>query len=144
MDASETSQRYKIGKFILETKRVIAYSAWEDRFLGDLDDLMPGLLDCSEKEFLREFAKPFYEDGTEGASPSASGRMAKGTEKSTRAHLVAHDGQVEKGKGWDSNGEVEFDSGDEEECEEIFAGTWDREVVRRRRAKIGALQKKAA
>lgn len=34
------------------------------------------------------------------------------------------------------DGEVMFDSGDEDECEDIFLGTWNREDVRARRASM--------
>ncbi|KAF4461238.1 yippee family [Fusarium albosuccineum] len=37
-----------------------------------------------------------------------------------------------------SDDEIEFDSEDEDECEDIFAGTWDPEVVGRRRSRIVA------
>ena len=30
MDAKEAAQRYKIGKFILETRRVVGGKTWED------------------------------------------------------------------------------------------------------------------
>ncbi|PQE04786.1 yippee family protein [Rutstroemia sp. NJR-2017a BBW] len=74
VDAKEAGQRYKIGKFILETKRVMSVGCWEDE-----DD----------------------------------GIQTKEDEEET--------------------GFVVFDSEDEEECEELFAGTWDAETVQKRR-----------
>jgi len=72
VDAREQAQMYKIGKFILETKRVVVVSSWEDSCVG-----------------------------------------------------VKHE---EVGEEVDGEGEedvVVFDSGDEDECEDLFAGTWD-------------------
>jgi len=70
--AEEEGQRYKIGKFILETQRVVkSGNEWED-----------------EDEEL---------------------------------------GKV------DENGDVEFDSQDEDECEDLFSGIWKPELARKRR-----------
>ena len=81
VDAKEYSQRYKVGKFILETERVVTYRSWEDAPVTPVDSL------CEE---------------------------------STGAPTTSEE-------------EVEFDSDDEDECDDIFAGTWDRELVSRRR-----------
>jgi len=90
VDAKEAQQRYKIGKFILETKRVVGVKRWEDVEMERRDD------DDGIGDFERE-------------------------------------GGEEK---------ILFDSEDEDECEELFAGTWDRETVGRRREERGELQKK--
>ena len=76
--AEEESQRYKVGKYILETKCVVGWSSWE---LGSV-----------------------FVDGDGGG-----GLVAKGDEG------------------------VEFDSQDEEECEDLFAGVWTARGARRRR-----------
>ena len=79
MDAEEESQRYKVGKFILETKKVCAGVSWDD---GD-------------------------EAGN--AMPPVS--------------LGGGDG-------------IDFDSQDEDECEDLFAGVWTPSLaLKRRRAK---------
>lgn len=83
VDAKEHSQRYKVGKFILETERVLTYKSWED---------VP-------------------------VSPNTDGK----------------NGRKDGGEG--SEMDVEFDSDDEDECDEIFAGTWDPEVVAKRRTR---------
>ncbi|KAF9701753.1 hypothetical protein EKO04_001156 [Ascochyta lentis] len=81
--AEEETQRYKIGKYILETQRVIKCgNEWED---GDAEG----------------------EGGCDGAEEG---------------------GEV----GVDS-GEVEFDSQDEDECEDLFSGIWSPELARKRR-----------
>lgn len=88
MDAKEAAQRYKIGKFILETRRVVMGKMWED---------------------------------VDGADGDGSGL---GTA------LGQHNGEK---KGADGEEEVVFDSEDEDECEDLFAGVWDPEVAKRRR-----------
>lgn len=93
--AEEESQRYKIGKFILETKRISIASRWErDAY----DDDEPGV-----------------SDGDWGGAVADAG-----LEELMRPTLV--------------NGlDVEFDSQDEEECEDLFAGSWSAEAVAKRR-----------
>ncbi|KAF2023635.1 yippee-domain-containing protein [Setomelanomma holmii] len=83
VEAAEEGQRYKVGKFILETKRVVKGVEWED---GRVDETK----DDIEKN-----------------------------------------GGVE-GKG-DEEDEIEFDSQDEDECEDLFSGIWSPQLARRRR-----------
>lgn len=85
MDTHEDSQRYKIGKVILERERVCVGGCWED------EEVAGDMKVKNDAEVLSE-----WED--------------------KRLHSA-----------------IEFDSGDEEECERLFAGVWDREVVARRR-----------
>jgi hypothetical protein len=73
VDAKEESQRYKIGKYILETKRVVRGGEWEDRCVDDV------------------------------------------------------------GKETQEEEEVEFDSQDEDECEDLFSGVWSVGLARKRR-----------
>lgn len=84
VDAKEMGQRYKIGKFILEMKRVVVGVRWEDVGWGENE---------GEKE-----------EDVEGV---------RGEE----------------------DGVVVFDSEDEDECEDLFAGVWDAEVVGKRRGR---------
>ncbi|KAF2640153.1 yippee-domain-containing protein [Massarina eburnea CBS 473.64] len=74
VEAAEDSQRYKVGKFILETKRVVRGTGWE----GEEVDV--------------------EEEG--------SGKR---------------------------DDEIEFDSQDEEECEDLFSGIWSPQLAKRRR-----------
>ncbi|MCJ1406103.1 hypothetical protein MMC19_000168 [Ptychographa xylographoides] len=79
VDAEEESQRYKVGKFILETKKVCAGVSWDDA-----------------------------KDSNGGIPP-----------------LSGEDGE-----------DVEFDSQDEDECEDLFAGVWSPSLaLKRRRAR---------
>ena len=74
--AEEESQRYKVGKYILETKMICTSSDWEHK---DLDLVSFGL----------------YGNSNEGT--------------------------------------VEFDSQDEDECEDLFAGIWSPGLAMKRR-----------
>ncbi|KAL8999750.1 MAG: hypothetical protein Q9169_001423 [Polycauliona sp. 2 TL-2023] len=80
--AKEETQRYKVGKYILETRKVFSSSCWEN------DD----------------------DNGNDLHNGRASG---------TDSH------------GWDDL--VEFDSQDEDECEDLFAGVWSPALAIRRR-----------
>lgn len=79
--AEEEGQKYKIGKFILETKRVLRTSNWEEG--GDAQD-----------------------HKTSRQPPDA----LKPIEDA-----------------------IEFDSGDEQECEDLFLGLWTPQLARKRR-----------
>lgn len=83
VDAKDEGQKYKVGKFILETKRVAVMRGWED-------------------------------------VPLAHG----GDSVVDEAGFGGDD---------DEDDDIRFDSEDEDECDEIFAGTWDRVAVRKRR-----------
>ncbi|KAF7563040.1 hypothetical protein G7046_g1086 [Stylonectria norvegica] len=88
VDAREPAQKYKVGKFILETERVVTFRSWED---------------VEESDSRR----------------------------------------VESDVPTDEEDEVVFDSEDEDECEDVFAGTWDPEMVAKRRSKTISRQKPA-
>lgn len=90
--AEEESQRYKVGKFILETQRITTTSRWDGTGNNDL-----GLdLDLDRR------------DGLTKAPDDDSGCL--------------HD-------------DVEFDSQDEDECEDLFAGVWSPGLATRRRSR---------
>lgn len=92
VDAKEESQRYKIGKFILETERVMTFCSWED--------------DVS-----------FHDEPSE----------SRGLARRESGHSVDDNQEAQ-------DSDVSFDSEDEDECDDIFAGTWDAEAVARRRS----------
>jgi len=75
--AEDESQRYKVGKFILETKRISTSSCWE------------------------------YHTGSVPLEVEAGGAAAPN--------------------------DVEFDSQDEDECEDLFSGMWSPGLAARRR-----------
>ena len=72
--AEEETQRYKVGKFILETKKTFESSSWEGEGL-----------------------------------------------------------EAEREENDEVEGEVQFDSQDEDECEDLFAGVWSPTLALRRR-----------
>jgi len=73
VDAVEEAQKYKIGKFILETKRVVKSAGWENTGINDAENIKEG-----------------HED-------------------------------------------IEFDSQDENECEDLFSGIWTPQLAKSRR-----------
>ena len=86
--AEEETQRYKVGKFILETKRISSSSCWEN----DVD---------GEGDGGRDYAMPPV------VPPKALGKVKEEN--------------------------VEFDSQDEDECEDLFAGVWSPALAMKRR-----------
>ncbi|KAF7952446.1 uncharacterized protein EAE97_001943 [Botrytis byssoidea] len=114
VDAREAGQRYKIGKFILETKRVGVVETFED------EDVRTHSLD-----FRRE------DDNSSGFMGVGMGNPGKfeGARKDGELHTWnVETKEEEEAKGW-----VNFDSENEDECEELFAGIWDAEVAQKRR-----------
>ncbi len=81
--AEEETQRYKVGKFILETREIRVDSVWEGGSWGG---------DTRRKE-------------------GGGGAQEEEEEEDV----------------------VEFDSQDEDECEDLFAGVWSPKLARRRR-----------
>ncbi|EGE77665.2 hypothetical protein RJZ56_001547 [Blastomyces dermatitidis] len=84
--AEEESQKYKVGKFILETKRISVCSSWDNN--------------------------------------DTTGRGDDGSN-------VCY--YPQKSPSGDGNNDVEFDSQDEEECEDLFSGMWNPWLAARRR-----------
>ena len=92
--ATEEGQQYKVGKFILETKRVCRSSTWE-----------------TEDEF-----------GDEGRRAGLVGAR--------RRSSTVPPSEMPKVREED---EVEFDSQDEEECEDLFMGVWTPQLAAKKR-----------
>ncbi|KAK0652697.1 yippee zinc-binding/DNA-binding /Mis18, centromere assembly-domain-containing protein [Cercophora newfieldiana] len=103
VDAREPAQKYKVGKFILETQRVVTHHAWED-----VDSSQPG-------------------------DKRSDNRWPHDDFRDIRPSSDLHD---------EDDGVIVFDSEDEDECEDIFSGTWDPEVVaKRRRSKVANIRR---
>ena len=112
VSAEQPAQAYKVGCFILETRRVVGCRGWEDEESGhDRADVLAGLaLD----------GQPL------GGGNSNEGVIPLGWAAGW------------KGKGEKELEAVAFDSEDEDECEDMFAGVWDARVVAwRRKNKAG-------
>lgn len=99
VDAKEAAQKYKIGKFILETKRVVVVVSWEE--------------------------------GT-GEEPGGDGEDTGELDGLGTTHEVDHA----------EDDVVVFDSEDEDECEDLFAGIWYPEIVAKRRSRRVNTRKK--
>ncbi|KAL8953511.1 MAG: hypothetical protein Q9222_000658 [Ikaeria aurantiellina] len=80
--AEEETQRYKVGKYILETKKIFSSPCWEN---GDPDD----------------------------------------------HNSIAQPSRTPSRQVWEDS--VQFDSQDEDECEDLFAGVWSPALAVRRR-----------
>ncbi|KAI1625988.1 peptidylprolyl isomerase [Exophiala viscosa] len=99
VEASEDSQKYKVGKFILETKRIRTSVSWEEDEDPDLgvtayDEILP----LSPRDLRKMVDAP----GSANAKD-----------------------------------EPEFDSQDEDECEDLFAGVWSPQLASKRRQRKG-------
>lgn len=102
VEASEESQKYKVGKYILETKRIRIGVSWEN----------DGLDDEAWEEVLPLSSKELWKLNDE---PSNTGT------------------------------DVEFDSADEDECEDLFAGVWSPALAQKRRQrKKGRMSRREA
>ncbi len=115
VDAKEPAQRYKVGKFILETQRVVTFRSWEDANAS------------------LAAAVAVRDDYVEEAA-AAPRRKMSGVSSRWSGELSLTDGEGDEA--------VEFDSDDEDECEDIFAGTWDPETVAQRRRSRVSIRKK--
>lgn len=93
VEASDESQKYKVGKYILETKRIRVGVRWEEERWHDSNDGDDDL--CDE---------------TRALSSSELKKLTDGADE-----------------------ELEFDSQDEDECEDLFAGVWSPALAKRRR-----------
>lgn len=91
VEANEESQKYKVGKFILETKRIRVGVSWENEPSDGHDT---------------------DEDGEMPPNAMPTSTAARGEEE-----------------------ELEFDSQDEDECEDLFAGVWSPQLAAKRRAR---------
>lgn len=143
VDAREQAQKYKVGKFILETERVVLFRSWEDAYAGDEDD---GGEFYGRRHFYSSSAPVGTLSG--GVGPAAAGRrrssiMTEGWRKGScssegaagASGLVLEEEEQVSGDNESESEEEEivFDSDDEDECEDIFAGVWDAATVARRR-----------
>ncbi|RMZ90022.1 hypothetical protein DV736_g2748, partial [Chaetothyriales sp. CBS 134916] len=119
VEAKDEAQKYKVGKYILETKRIRVGVTWE----CDGDDGGAG----GEAAF--DEAVPLSQDQLrqlyDGPSPARS-----------RATSPSSIGGASRAGGVAGNvalADVEFDSQDEDECEDIFAGVWSPQLALKRR-----------
>ncbi|KAK3326982.1 hypothetical protein B0T19DRAFT_441008 [Cercophora scortea] len=133
VDAREASQRYKVGKFILETKRVVRFRSWEDVVLSHFHP-------ATTRMKKRGRGKASLGDGNaanEGQGKTSSDGMEESDVPGNAEAGPRDNGKDKEGADGADDAEVGgvivFDSDDEDECDDIFAGVWDAEVVAERR-----------
>ncbi|KAG9772739.1 hypothetical protein ABEF93_001275 [Exophiala dermatitidis] len=121
VQACEESQKYKVGKFILETKKIRLNVSWEHD--SDDDDGNKKSNENDSQAAIDRRAKQIYNEvlplhPRELQRPSAD-------------HVLSRLSNLVKGK----NDHLEFDSQDEDECEDLFAGVWTPDLAAARRQK---------
>ena len=97
VSAEEEGQRYKVGKFILETKRVCRTASWENE--DGVDEDAADSRRCSLISNRRR---------SSGMPPNDISTVSE-------------------------EQEMEFDSQDEDECEDLFMGVWTPQLAAKRR-----------
>jgi hypothetical protein len=122
VDAREQAQKYKVGKFILETERVALHRTWEDVEQGGA---------APRASHFYSSSAPVESVG--GTRVSGLGGARRKVSCSSEEADGDPDEMEEDASDTQSDGEVIFDSEDEDECEDIFAGTWDAATVAQRR-----------
>lgn len=90
--AEEEAQRYKVGKYILETKKTCSVTCWENEEAGEEEAMDHG-----------------------------------------RGEAVMDAPPVKLESSQTREEEVEFDSQDEDECEDLFTGVWTPSLATKRR-----------
>lgn len=120
VDAREQSQKYKVGKFILETERTVLVRSWEDEDGG------------GPRHFYSSSA-PVGSAGGRKSSFLFGGRRKESCSSEVPGQADAFIEEEEGSSGVESEDEITFDSEDEDECEDIFAGVWDAATVAKRR-----------
>jgi hypothetical protein len=138
VDAKEASQKYKVGKFILETQRVGGWRSWEDVERGQLEEVETGGL-----SFWKKFSFGSGKDRRRGHEFVAEDDERRASGDSVASASSSSSAGIQN---FAEEEEIEFDSEDEDECEDIFAGVWNaKEVAARRRLNAAkAHGKKAA
>ncbi|MCJ1463618.1 hypothetical protein MMC07_002226 [Pseudocyphellaria aurata] len=169
--AEEESQRYKVGKFILETKRICTDSCWESGRWEEIVSL-PSLPSptphppSSQQQQLQAQPAPAAGGGGGGAIRGGTFSVARGIfmdddededdddanfnndprlsdpqSSSSSSTSTSHPHQsfpttptaLSKSHQDQEDPIIEFDSQDEDECEDLFAGVWSPALALKRR-----------
>lgn len=116
VDARSAAQKYKVGKFILETQRVVMQHSWEY-----VDSAGGGVMEEEPRQQRQQQVSGNACGGRQSARAS--------TDTDASASRVSDESDITD----DDGGVIVFDSEDEDECDDIFAGVWDPDVVAKRR-----------
>ncbi|KAI9668403.1 MAG: hypothetical protein M1831_001157 [Alyxoria varia] len=139
VSANDAAQQYKVGKYILETRRTVVESEWEcagtvqDGWEEGAEALGIGRDDLLASRFGSE-----DDDHDSGAAESSPGsHTVKTTPDWNFGAETAVKRRVQGGDPSSVCEEIMFDSQDEDDCEELFAGVWNPVRARRRRFRSG-------
>lgn len=124
VSAEEETQRYKVGKFILETRRTNVGACWEHD--GADDEANDGMHDWAMVRW-HDRRKSSGDSGISGTERIISG-FGGGSGRGYKECLDAED-------------EITFDSEDEDECEDLFSGIWSPALAVRRRSRRASMMR---
>ncbi|KAL1861842.1 hypothetical protein VTK73DRAFT_6902 [Phialemonium thermophilum] len=145
LEAKEVSQHYKIGKYILETQKIVVCRGWDD-VVGPHDNGADGRRGHDSDVVDDARRSSWFSDSGWVRRWSLSGRKGltrKSWSSTSREGRASMDEVDEEDVHLDEDEPIVFDSEDEDECEDIFSGTWDPAVVaQRRRSKVASLAKR--
>lgn len=132
VQASEESQKYKVGKYILETKRIRMGVSWENDENEDFETAYDEILPLPPDQ-LRNLDGPSRGGGGGGSAPFArSGSIRNSSRSPARSPSPGYKSTSGRPPTRDDD-DVEFDSQDDDECEDLFAGVWSPQLALRRR-----------
>jgi hypothetical protein len=128
VQASEESQKYKVGKYILETKRIRMGVSWENDENEDFETAYDEILPLPPDQ-LRNLDGPSRGGGGGGSAPFPRSGSRNSSRSPARSPSPGHKSGAVRNRLDD----VEFDSQDDDECEDLFAGVWSPQLAVRRR-----------
>lgn len=161
VDAREQAQKYKVGKFILETQRVVAFHSWENIDEEDVSTITPTQSQQNpvENRNTPQSISALNEENLNTLNASNRGQTSRLSNPSRSSPLSESQGSASTSTSTTNSRNnstsnipqqtaaaqeevIVFDSEDEDECDEIFAGIWDAEVVaKRRRHKVSNIRR---
>ncbi|KAI9751761.1 MAG: hypothetical protein M1815_000948 [Lichina confinis] len=156
--AEDEAQRYKIGKFILETRKVCVAHFWEEQEdeVEEEDETAAANEQSERASGVLSSGRGVRGGRAGGSTPrtqdpssvSAAGVYSYGATPSSNkpTRLSRPLRGVDKDRDRDragagtttattTTGEIQFDSQDEEECDDLFAGVWSPALATRRRSR---------
>lgn len=141
--AEDEAQKYKVGKFILESRRVVVGSLWEEEEEEEAedDDEESGDGGQTERMVSYEFAIGSTEKSRRLSSRRASkvddyGAGEEGWDLAPPPPSIGGSRRLSLGyasAAENGDEEVLFDSQDSDECEDLFAGVWSPRLALARR-----------